>query len=1092
MPKVAKPGRAPRIGANTAKYDAHHTVLKQTYGALADLRAELADSKEKIAERTNLLNLFATCADSQRSWLLLEDYFEKLNLSRKDFGANEWWPRMAEARSKARLEELAILFLRAGRSLPQELQPHANYSRFAEIEQAEQEGRLVQELEHWLFPPAPVHLDSPRAGLRIICKPVPAGPDASLHQLRIAFHLFRPRTGEKEKTLEDLIDLNTRAAHEQELFPPMDWEFIQWVVENYRHREDKEGPFLLQGLELLQWIARWGHHGRLLMECGTKPVVYHGQVAELTPHLQNGDQELSFTQRIKLSNGQIRPLSEAIWFGGQPPLAFVDDTFYLLRNAPPGTLLESIARTPSLPVRKLSHRFLTNLRRAHFDNGVDWDQLCTAHPALPQFTFELVDEVIRIRLLARSERDQSIWHWNGHEWVPDEPGRARNGKPEILDDLRLEPAIDWLRRLNCFTPEPGLWVGDAAENFFNILSTNWATRPADAEFLGNAAFQRLFLTPRKLKPNLIVKGSGIDWFSVSAEWESEGMKLTKADLQRLASATGRFVKLPDSGWVELDTKAVQNAHEALADLGLEGLSPIAQQVPIEQAAHLDEKGLEKFGDSEHAKVLRKRLANFEGIAPTDLPKGLNAELRPYQKEGFDFLCHLTSLHLGGILADDMGLGKTLQTLIWLAWHKARNGHAHKPALVICPASVLHNWRREAEKFVPHLKVLVLQSGAGRHTMRKLIPQHDIIVTNYALLRRDLEELNKFDFGVLVLDEAQFIKNPTAQVTQSVKQLKADHRVALTGTPLENRLLDLWSICDFIQPGYLGTQEHFHETYDPKSGAETEEAISLQRIARRRLSAKLRPLLLRRLKKQVAKDLPDRIEQRRDCELGEEHRKLYLAELRRSREQVMQAVKEKGLAKSKMHVLAALTRLRQICCHPQLVGSDVASGKTETLFELLDTLVAEGQKVLVFSQFVQMLKILETDCAKRGIPTHLLTGETKQRQEVVNAFQADEHGGVFLLSLRAAGTGLNLTNASYVVLYDPWWNPAVEAQAIDRSHRIGQTRTVNAYRLIAPGTVEEKIWDLQQRKAQTIQDVLGEEGFARSLSQTDLEYLFSEE
>jgi len=1092
MPKVAKPGRAPRIGANTAKYDAHHTVLKQTYGALADLRAELADSKEKIAERTNLLNLFATCADSQRSWLLLEDYFEKLNLSRKDFGANEWWPRMAEARSKARLEELAILFLRAGRSLPQELQPHANYSRFAEIEQAEQQGRLVQELEHWLFPPAPVHLDSPRAGLRIICKPVPAGPDASLHQLRIAFHLFRPRTGEKEKTLEDLIDLNTRAAHEQELFPPMDWEFIQWVVENYRHREDKEGPFLLQGLELLQWIARWGHHGRLLMECGTKPVVYHGQVAELTPHLQNGDQELSFTQRIKLSNGEIRPLSEAIWFGGQPPLAFVDDTFYLLRNAPPGTLLESIARTPSLPVRKLSHRFLTNLRRAHFDNGVDWDQLCTAHPALPQFTFELVDEVIRIRLLARSERDQSIWHWNGHEWVPDEPGRARNGKPEILDDLRLEPAIDWLRRLNCFTPEPGLWVGDAAENFFNILSTNWATRPADAEFLGNAAFQRLFLTPRKLKPNLIVKGSGIDWFSVSAEWESEGMKLTKADLQRLASATGRFVKLPDSGWVELDTKAVQNAHEALADLGLEGLSPIAQQVPIEQAAHLDEKGLEKFGDSEHAKVLRKRLANFEGIAPTDLPKGLNAELRPYQKEGFDFLCHLTSLRLGGILADDMGLGKTLQTLSWLAWHKARNGHAHKPALVICPASVLHNWRREAEKFVPHLKVLVLQSGAGRHTMRKLIPQHDIIVTNYALLRRDLEELNKFDFGVLVLDEAQFIKNPTAQVTQSVKQLKADHRVALTGTPLENRLLDLWSICDFIQPGYLGTQEHFHETYDPKSGAETEEAISLQRIARRRLSAKLRPLLLRRLKKQVAKDLPDRIEQRRDCELGEEHRKLYLAELRRSREQVMQAVKEKGLAKSKMHVLAALTRLRQICCHPQLVGSDVASGKTETLFELLDTLVAEGQKVLVFSQFVQMLKILETDCAKRGIPTHLLTGETKQRQEVVNAFQADEHGGVFLLSLRAAGTGLNLTNASYVVLYDPWWNPAVEAQAIDRSHRIGQTRTVNAYRLIAPGTVEEKIWDLQQRKAQTIQDVLGEEGFARSLSQTDLEYLFSEE
>jgi SNF2 family DNA or RNA helicase len=243
---------------------------------------------------------------------------------------------------------------------------------------------------------------------------------------------------------------------------------------------------------------------------------------------------------------------------------------------------------------------------------------------------------------------------------------------------------------------------------------------------------------------------------------------------------------------------------------------------------------------------------------------------------------------------------------------------------------------------------------------------------------------------------------------------------------------------------------------------------------------------------VAKDLPDRIEQRRDCELGDEQRKLYLAELRRSREQVMQAVAEKGINRSKIHVLAALTRLRQICCHPRLVGSDSASGKTETLFELLEPLLAEGQKVLLFSQFVQMLELLEIECRERQIATHILTGQTKDRIEVVNAFQNDPNAGVFLLSLRAAGTGLNLTTASYVVLYDPWWNPAVEAQAIDRSHRIGQTRTVNAYRLISPGTVEEKIWELQQNKAQTIADVLGEEGFARSLSKTDLEYLFAED
>ena len=291
---------------------------------------------------------------------------------------------------------------------------------------------------------------------------------------------------------------------------------------------------------------------------------------------------------------------------------------------------------------------------------------------------------------------------------------------------------------------------------------------------------------------------------------------------------------------------------------------------------------------------------------------------------------------------------------------------------------------------------------------------------------------------------------------------------------------------------MGTQEHFHETYEPKVEGEGAEGITQLRIARRRLSAKLRPLMIRRLKQQVAKDLPDRIEERRDCELGEAQRKLYLAELRRSREQISQIVAEKGINKSKMHVLAALTRLRKICCHPILVGNDTHSGKTETLFELLEPLLAQNHKVLLFSQFVQMLKILEAECKTRQIPTHILTGETKERQAVVQAFQNDPNPGVFLLSLRAAGTGLNLTTASYVVLYDPWWNPAVEAQAIDRSHRIGQTRTVNAYRLISPGTVEEKIWDLQQHKAQTIADVLGEEGFAKSLTKTDLEYLFAEE
>jgi len=1088
MPRTpSRNGNGARTGAT--KYDAHHKVLSQTYGAFADLRRELSDSKTTVGEREELLRGFAVCPDSQRAWLLLEDYFERLSLSRRDFPATDWWTKMLVVQGKARLEELAFLFLRAKRSVPQELQPHASLDRFAQAEEAEQELRLVKELENWLSPPAPLHLDTPRATLRVICRPQPDEQEPSRFRLAIQFLLLRPRTGEKARSLHDLVDLVVRAAHEQELFTPWDWEFIQWIYETHRERAGHETTLLLSDAELLQWLARWGHTHRLESALNGRPLCFHGHIVALSPHLENGDKELSFTHRITLPDASHRSVADARFFNRQSPVALLDNEFFLLRNAPPSGVLKYLAKKPAVPVRKLSHRLLLHLRKTQANHGVDWEQLCVAHAAAPQFVFELLEDNVQLRLFGKSQRDKTTWVWTGHEWVPHGRVIKPGDKPEILDDPRLEPSVTWLRKLDWFMQEPGLWIGDANENFLGALAEAWATRPADAEFLGNTAFHRLFLTPRALKPRLVVKGSGIDWLAVSAEWEAEGLKLSKADLERLAAATGRFVKLPNSGWVELDMHAVQGAHEAMAEMGVEGLVAVPQKIGLEHVAHLGEDEFTRFADSPEALLLRERVRDFKGVPPAELPQSLTAELRPYQKDGFDFLAHLVHVKLGGILADDMGLGKTLQTLTWLSWLKERNHKNPKPSLVICPASVLHNWRREAERFTPDMKVLVLESGAARHNLRKQIPQHDIIVTNYALLRRDLEELQKFAFRAVILDEAQFIKNPGAQVTQSVKQLKCENKIALTGTPLENRLLDLWSIVDFIQPGYLGNQEHFLETYEPKGGADIE---GVQRIARKRLSAKLRPLLLRRLKKHVAKDLPDRIEQRRDCPLGEDQRKLYLAELRRSRDQIMQAVAEQGLNKSKMHVLAALTRLRQICCHPSLVGSDTASGKTETLFELLDSLVAEGQKVLVFSQFVQMLQILDRECHARNIRTHVLTGQTKDRQQVVSDFQKDTGAGVFLLSLRAAGTGLNLTNASYVVLYDPWWNPAVEAQAIDRSHRIGQTQTVNAYRLIAPGTVEEKIWELQQSKAQTIADVLGEEGFARSLTATDLEYLFSED
>jgi len=1087
MTKSSRKTTATSTSGNTTKYDAHHRVLAKAYGAQADLRRELSDSKAAVAERTEILKIFSECNDPQRAWLLLEDYFEKLSLTRKDFGSQEWWQRLVASRGKKRLEETAILFMRFNRPVPTELQAHANPERFAEIAQAEKDQLIVQQLEHWLFPASPAQVESPRASIRVACEPKPVGEFSSLYGLEVSFFVSRFRTGEKNKTVAEVVDLASRSAHERELFSFDDWQFVQWLSDTHADPEGLWESLFLSGSELLQWLVRWGEKGRLRMALSDAPLVFDGQLAQLRPHLESAENELCFTHQLMLQSGQRHPLSEVRFFAGHPAIALAGGTFYMLRSAPPDELLNSWAQEKSLPVRKLSHRLLTKLRKTHSVADALWDQLCVVHRAEPRFTFELVDDVVRLRLAARSQEDGSTWHWNGQEWESDEPRLDLSDKPRILDDPRLEKAMQWLCQLDWFTPEPGLWVGDANDNFLAQLAAAWPDRPTEAEYLGNPAFHRLFLSSQALRPRLLVQGSGIDWFSVSAAWEAEGLKLTPADLLSLQSATGRFIKLPDAGWLQLDAEAVQSAHEAMADLGVDGLVPVPQKLGLQQAAHLDDTSLRRLGDSPEAQAWRKRLAEFTGIPPTPLPASINAELRPYQQSGFHFLCHLTRHKLGGILADDMGLGKTLQTLAWLAWLKETQPVA-KPALVICPASVLHNWRRESERFTPALKVLVMESGAERHHVRSTIPEHDLIVTNYALLRRDLEALQRFSFRAVVLDEAQFIKNPDAQITVSVKQLQADQRLALTGTPMENRLLDLWSIVDFTQPGHLGTQQKFREKYEPPG----EEDGDKQRIARRRLSAKLRPLLLRRLKSEVARDLPPRIEQRRDCDLGEAQRKLYLAELRRSREQVMNKVNERGIKGSTIHVLAALTRLRQICCHPDLVGNDSPSGKTETLFELLEPLLAENRKVLLFSQFVQMLKILERECAAKQIPTHILTGETKDRQAVTQAFHDDKRGAVFLLSLRAAGTGLNLITASNVILYDPWWNPAVEAQAIDRSHRIGQTLTVNAYRLIAPGTVEEKIWELQQRKAKTIADVLGEQGFARNLTRTDLEYLFAED
>jgi len=683
------------------------------------------------------------------------------------------------------------------------------------------------------------------------------------------------------------------------------------------------------------------------------------------------------------------------------------------------------------------------------------------------------------------------------------PGRetpVQDAWVDVPDPGPIEPVRAWLgtlplvrrvrrgrgRTASSELDARGGWIRLTARAL-EAFAESWERRPQGSTFLGSERVRMLLGERRAVRPHVTVTASGVDWFSVSADWQAEGRALTEAEIARLRISPRRFVKLR-SGWVSRDWIAAYDAASSLlADLGLEAGAG-EQRISLAQLAGARPESLaalEAYGGDRRTiaeiERMRERVRAFEGLPRVAVPERFTGTLRPYQHDGLDFLAFVTDLGLGAVLADDMGLGKTVQALAWIEWMRARDPGGG-PVLVVCPASVMHNWQREAERFTPHLRVLMLESGGERHALRREVPHHDLVVTNYALLRRDREHWKSIPLRAAILDEAQNVKNPNAAMSRAVLELDARHRLALTGTPIENRALDLWSIMQFVNPGYLGRRQAFVARYDRTDAPPH---------SRRLLAARLRPVMIRRLKEDVAPDLPDRIEEHRECALTPGQRKLYLAELMRGRETVERLRRSpEGIDRNKIEVLAALTRLRQICCHPALAGgrADLGSGKFEALFELLEPLLAEGRKVLLFSQFVECIKLLAADMDRRGIRHHMLIGATTKRERVVAAFEQDLEPCVFLISLKAGGTGLNLTAARYVVLFDPWWNPAVEAQAIDRAHRIGQTRTVIAYRMLMAGTIEEKIWELQQKKAALASDVLGEDGFARTLTPGDLDYL----
>jgi superfamily II DNA or RNA helicase len=582
--------------------------------------------------------------------------------------------------------------------------------------------------------------------------------------------------------------------------------------------------------------------------------------------------------------------------------------------------------------------------------------------------------------------------------------------------------------------------------------------------------------------------SGVDWLNLDMAFTSGGAAVREEELRACLEHGRRLVQLEDGTYAPVDPEKVGDVLTRMAEIY--ATAGASEKLPLSQAGRVQDllKMVENAKVSASAKTLFKKIEDIDEIPSVAKPRTLKADLRPYQKDGYSWLVFLHELNSGGILADDMGLGKTIQTIALLLWAKGK--YKKKLNLVVAPTSVVPNWEREISKFAPSLKTVVWQ-GPNRSQRAPELEKADVMITSYALLRRDEELLQALDLRYVILDEAQHIKNPMSQTARSAKKLSSERRLALTGTPIENRLSELWSIFDFVSPGLLGQLKTFEERIArPIDRGDMETA--------HRLRATIKPFVMRRVKSDVAEDLPDKIEQEMIVPLAEEQQKLYKQILRQVRKSVLSEVEKQGVSKSQIQILAALTRLRQVACDPRLMKLPDTefeaedSGKLGALREIIDEAIDGGHRVLVFSQFVTMLNYIREALDEDGVTYEYLDGSTKDRIDRVDRFNDDPSVPVFLISLKAGGTGLNLTGADTVVHFDPWWNPAVEDQATDRAHRIGQTKNVNVYKLIAAGTVEEKILELSAKKRELVSNVLSTEGSPlKGLTKADVENLFSE-
>ena len=616
------------------------------------------------------------------------------------------------------------------------------------------------------------------------------------------------------------------------------------------------------------------------------------------------------------------------------------------------------------------------------------------------------------------------------------------------------------------------WIN---ENRVNLLNFGFEVSQPDNRdkkyFVGKAIME------------LEVKES-IDWFDIHARIRFGEFEISFKELRKLILKKKVEFKLPN-GEIAIIPDAWLTKYGdlfAMSETHGKNEKPVLQKYHLSLVKDLQEGNLAKV----HMSDRLRSLENFTGIKDYPLPPGFQGQLRPYQKAGYNWLRFLNEFHLGGCLADDMGLGKTVQTLALLESERDRAKGNGGASLLIMPTSLIYNWEMEAAKFTSGLKILTY-TGTNRNKSLQQFDKYDVILTSYGITRLDIELLQKFQFNYIILDESQVIKNPSSNIAKAVLQLKSKHKLTLTGTPLENSTLDLWSQMTFINPGLLGTQTWFKNEYKAPIEKQKDEAKT------KKLNSIIKPFILRRLKSQVATDLPEKVENIYYTNLSPAQEEKYEEAKSYYRSKILDTIEKEGINNSRMTILEGLTKLRQLSNHPRMVDTYYKgdSGKLEDLSHMIENALLEGHKLLVFSQFVKHLAIVKEVLISKKIDFAYLDGSSMDRKDQVEKFNKDPNLKVFLISIKAGGLGLNLTQADYVFILDPWWNPAVEQQAIDRAHRIGQKKKVFTYKFITRNTVEEKILQLQQHKLKLSDAIITtEESIVKSLTRQDIEMMLN--